>query len=159
MRERDVRMTIGRKLQFPIIGLGAMLALGWLSEAAFAAGRVLGKQDVVSIKVVSQPDMDTATRVGPDGTIDFPYVGRIKAAGRTEDDLARAIEQRLASRQIVTDPHVLVETTTFGTQASVTGQVGAPGMITLDRDTTLSQFLAKAGGLRDGAGEVTIRRN
>lgn len=137
--------------------LAAAAGLG--SSPALAAGRTLAASDIVIIKVVNQPDMDTTTRVATDGTVNFPYVGRIKAAGRTEDDLARSIEQRLASRQIVTDPHVLVETTSFGTQASVQGQVGSPGMFTLDRDTTLSQFLARAGGLRETAGEVIIRRN
>ena len=59
----------------------------------------------------------------------------------TEDHLAQAIERRLAARQIVTEPHVLVEITTFGTQASVQGQVGAPGIYTLDRPTKLTQLL------------------
>ena len=65
-------------------------------------GRVLTKSDVVTIKVVSQPDMDTTSRVELDGTVQFPYVGRIKAAGLTEDGLARAIEKssrRPADRQ------------------------------------------------------------
>jgi len=66
----------------------------------------------------------------------------------------------LASRQIVTDPHVLVEVTTFGTQASVQGQVGVPGVYTLDRPTNLTQLLSRAGGLRDAAvgGTLTVRR-
>jgi polysaccharide export outer membrane protein len=129
---------------------------GW----ALAAGRVLTPQDSVSIKVVNQPDMDTTTRVETDGTISFPYVGRIRAAGLSEDQVAHAIERQLASRQIVTDPHVLVEVTTFGTQASVQGQVGVPGVYTLDRPTNLTQLLSRAGGLRDAAlgGTVTVRR-
>jgi polysaccharide biosynthesis/export protein len=153
-----MQMTSRGKRWLSVLGVAAAVVIG-LSSGAFAAGRTLGPSDVVVIKVVNQPDMDTTTRVGADGTINFPYVGRIRAAGRTEDDLARTIEQRLASRQIVTDPHVLVETTGFGTQASVQGQVNAPGTFTLDRDTTLSQFLAKAGGLKDSAGEVIVRRN
>src|SRR5271154_258540 len=105
--------------------------------------------------------MDTATRVETDGTITFPYVGRIRAAGLSEDQLAHAIERRLASRQIVTDPHVLVELTSFGTQTSVQGQVGAPGVYTLDRPTNLTQLLSRAGGLRDVGigGTITVRRN
>jgi len=159
MRKRDVQMTNGNKIRVSILALSVFMAAGWLSSAALAAGRILAKQDTVVIKVVSQPDMDTTTRVGADGTIEFPYVGRIKAAGRSEDDLARTIEQRLAARQIVTDPHVLVETTTFGTQATIQGEVNAPGAFTLDRATTLTQFLSKAGGLKETAGEVIIRRN
>src|SRR5579872_2666199 len=138
-----------------------IVAVAAVPERALAAGgRVLTSQDVVSIKVVNQPDMDTTTRVETDGTISFPYVGRIRAAGLTEDQVAHAIERQLASRQIVTEPHVLVEITTFGTQASVQGQVGAPGVYTLDRPTNLTQLLSRAGGLRDAAlgGTVSVRR-
>ena len=128
--------------------------------ALAAGGRILTQQDSVTIKVVNQPDMDTTTRIETDGTISFPYVGRIRAAGLSEDQLAHAIERQLASRQIVTDPHVLVDISSFGTQASVQGQVGAPGVYTLDRPTNLTQLLSRAGGLRDAAlgGTVTVRR-
>ncbi len=136
----------------------ALSAAFGLAANAQGGGRVLTKSDVVQIKVVSQPDMDTTTRVEPDGTVSFPYVGRIKAAGLTEDQLARSLERRLAERQIVTDPHVLVETTGFGAQASVQGQVGAPGVYTLDRPTTLAQILARAGGLRESGGTIVLRR-
>jgi polysaccharide export outer membrane protein len=147
-----------RMVRFWAIWL-CVLAIGAAAGgAARAAGRVLTPLDLVSIKVVNQPDMDTSTRVETDGTISFPYVGRIKAAGLTEDELAQAIEKRLASRQIVTEPHVLVEITTFGTQASVQGQVGAPGVYTLDRPTTLTQLLSRAGGVKDVGGPITVRR-
>ena len=150
-------MRIARRwmLWLAVLAMGAVLP-GW----ALAAGRVLTPQDSVSIKVVNQPDMDTTTRVETDGTISFPYVGRIRAAGLSEDQVAHAIERQLAARQIVTDPHVLVEITTFGTQASVQGQVGVPGVYTLDRPTNLTQLLSRAGGLRDAAlgGTITLRR-
>ena len=139
----------------------AVLAVGAaVPGLALAAGRILTPQDSISIKVVNQPDMDTTTRVETDGTISFPYVGRIRAAGLSEDQLAHAIERQLASRQIVTDPHVLVDITTFGTQASVQGQVGVPGVYTLDRPTNLTQLLSRAGGMRDAAlgGTISVRR-
>jgi polysaccharide biosynthesis/export protein len=142
-----------------IIRLAVVALTAALSLAANAqGGRVLNKSDVIQIKVVNQPDMDTTTRVDTDGTVDFPYVGRIRAAGLTEEQLARKIESRLAERQIVTEPHVLVETTGFGAQASVQGQVGAPGVYTLDRPTTLAQILARAGGLRESGGTIILRR-
>jgi polysaccharide biosynthesis/export protein len=150
-------MRIGRlwALWLAVLATGAVVP-GW----ALAAGRVLTPQDSISIKVVNQPDMDTTTRVETDGTISFPYVGRIRAAGLSEDQLARTIERQLAARQIVTEPHVLVEISTFGTQASVQGQVGVPGVYTLDRPTNLTQLLSRAGGLRDTGlgGTVTVRR-
>ena len=105
--------------------IGAVVP-AWALAAAAGFSR---RKTSISIKVVNQPDMDTTTRVETDGTISFPYVGRIRAAGLSEDQVAHAIERQLASRQIVTEPHVLVEVTTFGTQASVQGQVGAPGSV------------------------------
>ena len=150
-------MRIARlwRLWLAVLVIGAGVP-GW----ALAAGRVLTPQDSISIKVVNQPDMDTTTRVETDGTISFPYIGRIRAAGLSEDQLAHAIERQLASRQIVTDPHVLVEVASFGTQASVQGQVGVPGVYTLDRPTNLTQLLSRAGGLRDSAvgGTISVRR-
>lgn len=150
-------MRIGRlwRLWLAVLAMAAVVP-----GSALAAGRILTPQDSISIKVVNQPDMDTTSRVETDGTISFPYVGRVRAAGLTEDQLAHSIEKQLAARQIVTDPHVLVEITTFGTQASVQGQVGVPGVYTLDRPTNLTQLLSRAGGVRDSGlgGTVSVRR-
>lgn len=153
-------MLTMRTVRLWTLGLCVFTMATGAAFGARAGGRILTSQDVISIKVVNQPDMDTATRVETDGTISFPYVGRIKAVGLSEDQLAHAIEQRLAARQIVTDPHVLVELTSFGTQASIQGQVGAPGVYTLDRPTNLTQLLARAGGVRDDAigAVITVRR-
>jgi polysaccharide biosynthesis/export protein len=147
------RLSAAHLLRFAIVALATALSLSAMAQG----GRTLTQSDVVVIKVVSQPDMDTTTRVEADGTVSFPYVGRVRAAGLTEDQLAHAIERRLTERQIVTDPHVLVDVTGFGAQASVQGQVGAPGVYTLDRPTTLSQVLARAGGLRESGGVVIVR--
>ena len=65
---------------------------------------MLTTSDVVSIRIVDHPELDTTARVEPDGTIAFPYVGRIKAAGRTEDDLGRAVERRLIALKIIAEP-------------------------------------------------------
>jgi polysaccharide export outer membrane protein len=84
----------------------------WISVSLLAAtgalaaggGRVLTTSDVVAIRIVDHPELDTTTRIEPDGTINFPYVGRIKAAGRTEDDLGRAVGRRLVELKILAGP-------------------------------------------------------
>lgn len=147
-----------RMVQLWVVCLGALAFEAIGAVPAHAGGRTLTTSDVVVIKVVNQPDMDTTTRVELDGTINFPYVGRIKAAGLSEDNLARAIERQLASRQIVTEPHVLVEVTGFGAEVTVQGQVGSPGVYGFDRPTNLTQLLSRAGGLRETSGTVILRR-
>jgi protein involved in polysaccharide export with SLBB domain len=86
------------------IRIGVLLFAATGAPAAQSAGRVLATSDVVAIRIVDHPDLDTTTRVAPDGTINFPYVGRIRAAGRTEDDLGRAVERRLIELKIIVNP-------------------------------------------------------
>ena len=93
-----------RKPALSALCLGVLTLMAAVAPAARATGRVLTPMDVVVIKVVNQPDLDTTTRVEPDGTINFPYVGRIKAAGLTEDDLARAVESGLVELKIIAEP-------------------------------------------------------
>ena len=93
-------MTAGPRVAWAAVLLLALSA----APAARGAGRVLTAMDVVAIRIVGHPELDWTTRVEPDGTIAFPYVGRIKAAGRTEDELARAVESGLVERKILAGP-------------------------------------------------------
>ena len=92
------------KIGWPAIWMSALLFVGIGAPAARSGGRVLTVSDVVAIRVVDHPELDTTTRVEPDGTINFPYVGRIKAAGRTEDDLASYVGRRLVELKIIAGP-------------------------------------------------------
>ena len=81
----------------------ALAALG-AAPALAAGGRVLTPMDVVAIRILTAPDLDTTARVEEDGSIAFPYLGRIRAAGLTEDELARRIERELTARKILAAP-------------------------------------------------------
>ena len=85
-------------------GIGVLSLAASACSPALAGGRVLTASDVITIRVIGQPDLDTTTRIEPDGTIGFPYVGRIRAAGRTEDEVARAVERRLVALKIIAGP-------------------------------------------------------
>jgi polysaccharide export outer membrane protein len=145
-----------------VILVAWLLALNGLigGNPVDAAGRLLTAGDVLQVNVVNQAELNTAARIEPDGTIALPYVGRIKAAGLTQDQLRQQITAALKKADVVKDPQVLVELTTFGTQVSVLGEVGLPGTFTLDRPTTLIQVLSRAGGVKEdaGAGTVVLRR-
>lgn len=87
------------------IWIGVSLSLAAVgAPGARGGGRILTTSDVVAIRIVDHPELDTTTRVEPDGTINFPYVGRIRAAGRTEDELAHAVERGLVERKIIAEP-------------------------------------------------------
>jgi protein involved in polysaccharide export with SLBB domain len=94
-----MRMALVRAIWLGVLLLGAVGA-----QAATGGGRVLTASDVVAIRIVDHPDLDWTARVEPDGTINFPYVGRVRAAGLTEDELARKVERRLIELKIIAAP-------------------------------------------------------
>ena len=91
-------------MNYPAIWISILLIATTGASAAGGGGRILTPSDVVAIRIVDHPDLDTTTRIEPDGTINFPYVGRIRAAGRTEDDLGRAVERLLIELKIIAEP-------------------------------------------------------
>ena len=95
-------MTTG--LRAASTGVLILALIGATAAAAAGGGRILTSSDVVAIRIVDHPELDTTTRVEADGTINFPYVGRIKAAGRSEDDLGRAVGRRLVDLKIIAGP-------------------------------------------------------
>jgi polysaccharide export outer membrane protein len=68
---------------------------------ANSAGRRVAPSDVIQIHILNQPDLDTQVRVASDGTISFPYVGRFRAAGLTEDEVAARIRAALSRAGII----------------------------------------------------------
>jgi len=85
-------------------GLAFAFGLIVLSAPAVAGGRVLAPMDGISIRIPSAPDLDARVQIAPDGTFAFPYVGRVRAAGLTEDAVAALVERRLVERKIIAAP-------------------------------------------------------
>jgi protein involved in polysaccharide export with SLBB domain len=92
------------RMSHPAIWMGVLLFAAIGAPPTRSGGRVLTASDVVAIRIVDHPELDTTTRVEPDGTINFPYVGRLQAAGRTEDDLGHVIRKRLVELKIIAGP-------------------------------------------------------
>ncbi len=92
------------KIAYVSLWLSVWLLVATGASAAERGGQVLTTSDVVAIRIVDHPELDTTTRIEPDGTINFPYVGRIKAAGRTEDEVGREVGRRLVELKILAGP-------------------------------------------------------
>ena len=81
-----------------------------------------------------------------DGTIDFPVLGMVQAAGKTRDELGEYIKSELINRNLVNDPVVTVEFVNL--QFAVMGEVRSPGSYKITRDhITLLDALSMAGDL------------
>ncbi|MBK0391979.1 polysaccharide biosynthesis/export family protein [Ramlibacter algicola] len=98
--------------------------------------------------------------VGADGQISFPFIGRVKVAGLTENEATDQIRGRLA--KYIKDPQVTVRITSFRSRrAYVDGEVKNPGaQIFTDVPMTLPEAINRAGGITPAGdrSSVTLTR-
>jgi protein involved in polysaccharide export with SLBB domain len=127
------------------LGTALLLFAFGASWLAHAGGRQLVASDMVQIKVVGQPDLDTQTRIDVDGTISFPHLDRVKAAGLSEDELGEQIKQGLIKKGILKRPQVIVTTVEAGVYY-LSGYVNKQGQYPLTRQMTVEQAIAAGGG-------------
>ena len=85
--------------------------------------------------------------VDQDGNIDFPIIGKVKAAGMTRGELAAHLKQTLEEQHVAKDAVVTVEYLNLG--FSVMGDVETPGFYRFDSDkVNLLQGLSMAGDMK-----------
>lgn len=112
---------------------------------------VLGPDDVVSVSVWLHPELERTVKIRADGSIVFPPIGKIQAAGLTAEGLGDRIADRLSSylRQTATVTVTVTEYTS--NSVVVTGAVAAPGRYGFEKIPPLLDVIDRAGGAQAGA--------
>ena len=107
---------------------------------------------MIQITVVDAEEVSKGpVRIGSDGYINLPTIGRLKAADRTLEELQSAIAERL--KRVIVAPDVSVSVVeTHSQPVSVVGAVKTPGIVQLQGHKTLLEVLSLAGGPSDVAG-------
>ncbi len=136
------------------------LLLSVFSLPVHAQDYILGDGDSVSISVHQYPDLDTKTRVGEDGSINFPLLGSVKIGGLSAEDAARFIESSLKKGSFIKSPQVNVNIDEYRSQTvSLLGNVPKPGKYPIMGGSTILEIIAEAGGIaKDGSPRVMITR-
>lgn len=133
----------------------SLLALFVMSSvlAQASADYRVQAEDILEITVYEQPDLDVKARVTSKGEIAYPLLGKINVAGLTISEVEDMITELLAADYLV-NPQVRVFISEYRLkQISVLGSVKNPGKYDMyaERDTTVLQAIAMAGGFSDVA--------
>jgi len=105
---------------------------------------VLGVGDEVALTVYGEPDLTRNYKIGPDGSIELPLIGRVQAAGMTVGALSSEVQARLASGYL-RNPSVAGAIVTFR-PFFILGEVNKPGEYPYQEGLTLTGAVAVAGG-------------
>ena len=108
----------------------------------------VGPGDIFAVSVVGEKDIPTEFRVQPDGTIDFPYLDRVKVEGLEPQQIEDFIKTALIERKILVNPQVTLVVRQYNSKhISVVGAVTKPGILPWTEGMKLVDAIMLAGGL------------
>jgi len=120
---------------------------------------VLVSGDLIRISVFQQPDLDLETRIPDGGSISYPLIGSVQAAGKSSTALEQNIRQKLAA-DYLHSPSVTVTVKEFvKRRVFIVGGVTKPDGYEMSHDArmTVLQLVAAAGGFTERASKDIVQ--
>lgn len=149
-----------------LVALLAALAYAFVAAQPYEDEEYrLGPNDIITVRVGSEPDMATQAPILYDGTISLPLIGPIKIGGMTVAEAEREIKRAYVDGGYFTEAIVVV-VNIFQyrpMRVSVVGFVPSPGQFSIRPGDRLLTVITMAGGASlqtaDLRRVVLIRRN
>lgn len=153
---RGARVRVPQALALVLGMLVACLA-GAQDKERLAQYR-LGSGDSIRISVFQNPNLTLETRVGEDGAVTYPMIGRMALGGTTIAEAERSIARALEAGNFIREPQVtILLLQTRSAQVSVLGLVNRAGRYPLDTtNVRVSEMIAIAGGVAPAGGDLAI---
>jgi len=113
----------------------------------------LGPGDQLRITVFGETDLTGTFTVGSQGSIAYPLVGSVAAAGKTVPEFTTVLQSAL--QQYVRQPNVSVEVANYR-PFFILGEVQRPGTYPYSANLTVLNAVATAGGFTYRANQGTV---
>jgi polysaccharide biosynthesis/export protein len=119
---------------------------------------VIGNGDLLAVQVFDVQELNREVRVSQTGTIGLPLVPvRLHVSGLTETQAQLKIAEVLEANGLVSHPDVSVTVKEHKSKPiTIVGAVPHPMVYQADRQVTLIEVLAEAGGISNDAGNTVI---
>ncbi len=134
------RLVVSLLVVFAIFGAAAQAASAQGARTAYR----LGSGDKIKVTVFGHEDMSGEFSVAGNGAVSLPFIGSVKAGGRTISELERIIVKRLKP-DYLKNPRVSVEVLNFR-PFDIIGEVAKPGSYPYRSGMTVINAIAMAGG-------------
>ena len=109
---------------------------------------IVGPDDTLIITVWDNPDLAKDEKVEEDGTISYPFIGRVYVAGKTLRQIDEILTE-LLGKELIYDPQVDVSVKEYkSNKVFIVGEVGKPGQYYLRESRSLFEILSEAGGVK-----------
>jgi polysaccharide export outer membrane protein len=117
---------------------------------------VIGSLDVLEIKVWNDPKLSGIVDVRPDGIVNMPLIGEMRADGLTVMELTQLIKGKLAAT-VMEDPEVTIQVARINSKKFyILGGCLRQGEFPLIAPTTVLDAFASCGGFKDFANQKKI---
>src|SRR5437867_12825764 len=106
----------------------------------------IGPSDIVEVYILRVPELSREYRVSADGTIEIPFLGKVKAQKKTSQELASLIAGGLRDGYLV-DPQVSIIVRQVNRRFFIQGAVRTPGVYNIEGRPSMLELITIAGGL------------
>ena len=124
--------------------------------------RTVGPDDMFDVNVLGEANIPHEYQVQPDGTIDFPYLGRLKVVGLEPQEIVDLLRTKLEEAKILRDPQITLIMKQYNSmKVNIIGQVGHQDTVPWTPGMTLLLAVSHCGGftqMADSNHVVLIRR-
>jgi polysaccharide biosynthesis/export protein len=136
--------------------IGLLWIFPWVLQAQSQRDYLLGAEDVIDIIVWGHDDLRRVLPISLEGTVTFPFIGEVRATGKSAQELEKEMAARLGDGYLV-KPQITISVKEYNSQkVFVMGEVNKPGTYPVTKENNLVYLLSQAGGPTKDVGEEVL---